>query len=154
MFSAFEMRMPLSLPTTVPIAKAIQLRKAESSAWIHQTFRQTTQLWLATGLWRFQSERLAVARNHSLHPKSGRTSSNTNFFKKSTETGMSSVSTTNICRTDNDFDRPLRDGASLHRYPGTSCLATISLSLRDKSHSFIVAPHKYFSAYAPFPQAD
>jgi hypothetical protein len=26
-------------------------------------------------------------------------------------------------------------GASLHRYPGTSCLATISLSLRDKSHS-------------------
>ena len=24
---------------------------------------------------------------------------------------------------------------SLHRYPGTSCLATISLSLQDKSHS-------------------
>ena len=30
----------LSLPTTVPIAKAIQLVKAGSSAWIHQTFRQ------------------------------------------------------------------------------------------------------------------
>src|SRR5271165_6386211 len=32
----------LSLPTTVPIAKAIQLKliKAGSSAWIHQTFRQ------------------------------------------------------------------------------------------------------------------
>src|SRR6478736_5897955 len=59
------------------------------------------------------------------------------------ETGMSSVSTTNICGTDNDFDRPLRDGASLHRYPGTSCLATISLSLRDKSHLSIDAPHKY-----------
>src|SRR3984957_15104471 len=29
----------------------------------------------------------------------------------------------------------LRDGISLHRYPGTSCLATISLSLRDKSRS-------------------
>src|ERR1700688_391526 len=29
----------------------------------------------------------------------------------------------------------LRDGGSLHRYPGTPCLATISLSLRDKSHS-------------------
>ena len=29
---------------------------------------------------------------------------------------------------------------SLHRYPGTSCLATISLSLRDKSHSPIEAP--------------
>jgi hypothetical protein len=26
-----------------------------------------------------------------------------------------------------------RDGASLHRCPGTSCLATISLSLRDKA---------------------
>jgi hypothetical protein len=25
--------------------------------------------------------------------------------------------------------------SSLHRYPGTSCLATINLSLRDKSHS-------------------
>src|SRR5271165_6177429 len=32
-------------------------------------------------------------------------------------------------------DRPSRTGVSLHRYPGTSCLATISLSLRDKSHS-------------------
>jgi REP element-mobilizing transposase RayT len=30
----------LSLPTTVPMAKAIQLIKAGSSAWIHQTFRQ------------------------------------------------------------------------------------------------------------------
>jgi hypothetical protein len=38
----------------------------------------------------------------------------------------------NICGTDHDFDRPSGDGASLHRYPGTSCLATISLSLRDK----------------------
>ena len=36
--------------------------------------------------------------------------------------------------TDNDFDRPSGTEASLHRYPGTSCLATISLSLRDKSH--------------------
>ena len=34
----------------------------------------------------------------------------------------------------------LRDGTSLHRYPGTLCLATINLSLRDKSHSPIVAP--------------
>ena len=31
-------------------------------------------------------------------------------------------------------------GASLHHYPGTSCLATIVLSLRDKSHSPIEAP--------------
>jgi len=31
--------------------------------------------------------------------------------------------------------------------PGTSCLATISLSLRDKSHSPIEVPHNYLSAY-------
>ena len=34
-----------------------------------------------------------------------------------------------------DFDRPSGTGALCNRYPGTSCLATISLSLRDKSHS-------------------
>ena len=37
--------------------------------------------------------------------------------------------------TDNDFDRSLRDGVFLYRYPGTSYLATIALSLRDKIHS-------------------
>src|ERR1700720_21864 len=37
------------------------------------------------------------------------------------------------------FDRPSGTG-SLHRYPGTSCLATISLSLRDKSNSPIEGP--------------
>jgi hypothetical protein len=31
--------------------------------------------------------------------------------------------------------------------PGTSCLANIVLSLRDKSHSPIEAPHNYLSAY-------
>ena len=63
-----------------------------------------------------------------------------------------SVSTTNICRTDNDFDRPSGTG-SLHRYPGTSCLATINLSLRDKSHPPIEAPHNYLSSYAIATQA-
>jgi hypothetical protein len=51
---------------------------------------------------------------------------------------MNSVSATNI--SDHDFDRPSGTGASLRRYPGTSCLATISLSLRDKSHSPIEGP--------------
>ena len=36
-------------------------------------------------------------------------------------------------------------------YPGTSCLATIKLSLRDKSHSPIEAPHNYLSAYGVNP---
>jgi hypothetical protein len=43
------------------------------------------------------------------------------------------------------------DGDSLHRYPGTSCLATISLSLRDENHSPIEAPHNYLSAYEGLP---
>jgi hypothetical protein len=32
-----------------------------------------------------------------------------------------------------NFGRPSGTAASLHRYPGTSCLATIMLSLRDKA---------------------
>jgi hypothetical protein len=44
------------------------------------------------------------------------------------------------------------DGASLHRDPGTSCLATISLSLRDKSHSCIEAPHNYLNLYGVKPR--
>src|SRR5271165_4048740 len=52
---------------------------------------------------------------------------------------MSSVSTTNISGTDpgtdHDFGRPSGTGVFLYRYPGTSYLATIMLSLRDKIHS-------------------
>src|SRR5271165_2624811 len=52
---------------------------------------------------------------------------------------MSSVSTTNISGTDpgtdHDFGRPSGTGVFLYRYPGTSYLATITLSLRDKIHS-------------------
>src|ERR1700722_10952133 len=35
--------------------------------------------------------------------------------------------------------------------PGTSCLATIVLSLRDQSHSPIEVPHNYLSAYGVNP---
>ena len=66
MFLGFEMRMLLSLPTTVATPKPFK-------GWIigldSPDFPITAQLYLATGLWRFQSERLAVARNHSSHPK-------------------------------------------------------------------------------------
>jgi hypothetical protein len=52
---------------------------------------------------------------------------------------MSSVATINISGTDkgtdNDFDRPSATGVFLYRYPGTSYLATIVLSIRDKIHS-------------------
>src|ERR1700720_816414 len=70
-----------------------------------------------------------------------------------------SVSTTNICGTDNDFDRPSRRGlsASLPRHfvPGYDQPVppgqTISLSFRDKSHSPIEAPDNYLSAYEVYP---
>ena len=44
----------------------------------------------------------------------------------------------------------VRDGASLHLYPGTSCLATIGLSLRDKNHSTIEAS-RHSSQYPSSP---
>jgi hypothetical protein len=53
---------------------------------------------------------------------------------------MSSVSITNISGTDNDFDRPSATGPLCMANPGTSCLATIVLSLRDENHSPIEAP--------------
>jgi hypothetical protein len=42
--------------------------------------------------------------------------------------------------TDNDFSRPSGTGLPLCTYAGTSCLATIGLSLRDENHSTIEAP--------------
>ena len=39
------------------------------------------------------------------------------------------------------------DAAIFLMTPGTSCLATIVRSLRDKSHSPIEAPHNYLRAY-------
>src|SRR5258705_13911729 len=45
------------------------------------------------------------------------------------------------------------DGAIFLMIPDTSCLATIVLSLRDKSHSPIEAPHNYLSAYGAKPWA-
>src|SRR5271157_3945889 len=77
----------LSLPTTVPIAKAIQFNKGWIIGLDSSDFSTSGQLQLATRLWRFQCERLPVARNHSLHPKSGRTPSDPNF-----STGIRSVS--------------------------------------------------------------
>jgi Transposase IS200 like len=77
----------LSLPTTVPIAKSHSIDKGWVIGLDSPDFSTTAQLQLATGLWRFQCQRLAAARNHSLHPKSGRTSSDPNF-----STGIPGVS--------------------------------------------------------------
>jgi hypothetical protein len=45
------------------------------------------------------------------------------------------------------------DGAIFLMIPGTSCQATMVLSLRDKSHSPIEVPHNYLSAYGVKPCA-
>jgi hypothetical protein len=60
--------------------------KAGSSAWIDQTFRQLDNFSWQQGYGAFR-ERLAVARNHLFHPKSGRTSSDPSF-----STGIPGVS--------------------------------------------------------------
>jgi hypothetical protein len=59
---------------------------------------------------------------------------------------MSSVTTTNILWDWQRVRPSLWDGASVHRNPGTSCLATIRLSLREKGHSPIEVPRSYLSA--------
>ena len=46
------------------------------------------------------------------------------------------------------------DGAIFLMIPGTSCQATMVLSLRDKSHSPIEVPHNYLSAYGVKPCAE
>ena len=141
----------LSLPTTVPIAKAIQLVKAGSSAWIHQTFRQLDNFSWQQGYGAFSVSVSQLPETiHSIHNQVEH--HRTELFNRNTWrfcSGMSSVSTTTICGTDNDFDRPSRRGrsASLPRHFVPGCLATINLSLRDKSHSPIEAPHNDLSAY-------
>ena len=77
----------LSLPTTVPIAKAIQLVKAGSSAWIHQTFRQLDNFSWQQGDGAFS---VSVSQLPELFITSkirGRTSSDPNF-----STGIPGVS--------------------------------------------------------------
>jgi hypothetical protein len=49
--------------------------------------------------------------------------------------------------------RTLRDGSFEDAFPGTSCLATISLSLYDKSHSPIEASQNCLSDYGRRPRA-
>lgn len=63
------------------------------------------------------------------------------------ETGMSSVSTTMSVELTMISTVPSGTEPLSIANPGTSCLATIVLSLRDKSRSSIETPHKYLSAY-------
>ena len=103
-------------------------------------FSTTGQLQLATRLWRFQCERLPVARNHSLHPKSGRTPRTRTFqqeyvaFLKRHELSFDDKYSLGLTMTS---AVPPGRGVSLYRYPGTSYLATIMLSLRDKIYSSV-----------------
>jgi putative transposase len=59
----------LSLPTTVPNAKAIQLIKAGSSAWIDQTFRQLDNFSCQQGDGAFSVSVSQLPETNSFHPK-------------------------------------------------------------------------------------
>ncbi len=112
----------LSLPTTVPIAKAIQLIKAGSSAWIHQTFRQLHNFSWQQGYGAFSvsvsqlPETIHYIQNQVEHHRTRTFQQEYLAFLKRHELrravacSSGSVSTTNICGTDNDFDRPSGTG--------------------------------------------
>jgi hypothetical protein len=94
------------MPTSVPIAKAIQSIKAGSSAWIHQAFGQLHNFSWQQGdsafnrsTWRFRSG-MSIRRAVACSCRG-------------------SVSKTNTCGTDHDFDRPSGTGAL--------CIATQAL---------------------------
>ena len=110
--AADHVHLLLSLSTTVPIAKAIQLVKAGSSAWIHQTFRQLDNFSWQQGYGAFSVSVSQLPETiHSIHNQVEH--HRTELFNRNTWrfcSGMSSVSTTNICGTDNDFDRPSGTG--------------------------------------------
>ena len=145
------MRMLLSLPTTVPVTKAIQLRKVGSSAWIHRTFRQLHNFgWQQRyGAFSVRVSRLPETIHIQNQVEHHRTRTFQQEYPAFPQTGM--ISTTNICGTDNDFDRPsgtepLSPSRPRHFVPGyyhPVPPGPISLSLRDKSHSPIEAHRKY-----------
>ena len=72
----------VTLPTRLAVAKAVQLIKAGSSAWIHQTFPNLRKLRLATGLWRIQRWYLAGSGNGPVHRAAARASSDTNLSRR------------------------------------------------------------------------
>jgi REP element-mobilizing transposase RayT len=72
----------VTLPTRLAVAKAVQLIKAGSSAWIHQTFPNLRNFALATGLRRIQRWYLAGSGNGPLHRAAARTSSDTNLSRR------------------------------------------------------------------------
>jgi REP element-mobilizing transposase RayT len=57
----------LSLPTTVAIAKAVQLIKAGSSSWVHQTFLELRNFAWQQGYGGVQRRYLADPGNDSIH---------------------------------------------------------------------------------------
>ena len=121
---------PGSLRTGSAVAKAVQLIEAGSSAWIPQRFPNLR--YFATGLAYSASVLLEAA---------ARTSSDTNLlrvFSLPKETPRTS-------RREIPVDQlrpiiPCPTVLSRDAFPGTSCLATISLSLLDKNRSPIEGP--------------
>jgi putative transposase len=64
----------LSLPSTVPIAKAVQLLKSGSSKWIHENFPQTRGVFLAAGIWGLFGQHFPTGEDGGFYSRSGQAS--------------------------------------------------------------------------------
>lgn len=67
----------LSIPSTLSIAKSVQLLKGNSSKWIHETFARQRLSECARGVWSFQHCSLRRSRHDKVYSISEGTSSAT-----------------------------------------------------------------------------
>jgi hypothetical protein len=101
---------------------------------------------LATRLWRIQRWYLAGSENGPLHRAPARTHRTPTFkekyiaFLKEHGAHLRREIPLGCLGYRARSYRTLRDGSRVTLFQGTSCLATISLSLRDKNHPPIEAP--------------
>jgi hypothetical protein len=122
----------VTLRTRLAVAKAVQLINDGSSVWIQQRFPN-----LRSFAW--QPYSASISRRHApLLGAADRTSSDTNLlrvFRLPKETRREFRREIPVGSPAPDHTVPYGTVLSRDAFPGTSCLATISLSLRDKSHS-------------------
>ena len=72
----------VTLPTRLAIAKAVQLIKAGSPAWIHQTFPNLRNFAWQQGYGAFSVGISQVQETYPLHRAAARTSSDTNLSRR------------------------------------------------------------------------
>jgi len=124
----------VTLPTTFAIAKAVQLIKAGSSAWIHQTFPNLRNFAWQQGYGAFSvsisqvEETVHYIEQQLEHHRTQTFQEEYLAFLKKHGTQFNEKSSGIRCARSY---RTLRDGSFFARFPGTACQATIGGSLRD-----------------------